>query len=408
MQNALLALAFGAFGFSASEYTMVGILSDVGASLRLPMALAGRFLSAYALGVVAGALLAAVFARAAAPKKTLLWLAGLFAFTNLFTAACDGYASLLLTRFLAGLPHGGFFAVASLAAEQLAAKGKSAGAVAALFSGMTAATLAGVPLATFLSHSFSWRLPYLLIGLCGFVSFWATDKWMPALPAAPKNPLWAESSFLRLPKTWLVLLGVILGNGGIFCWLSYISPVMTRVSGVPARYMGAVMALTGAGMLIGNWLSGRVTERFSPARTAVWVQALACINLLFIFLFPFNAWVSCALAFLCCGLMFALTVPEQMLMIADAPGGALLGSAVAQAGFYLGNTLGALGGGWALQARLGYRYTSLFGVIMGLIGLCFLLWYGARVKETRRAAPKMPAPRGVAQSIHAPLNAAAK
>lgn len=397
MQNALFALAFGAFGFSASEYTMVGILSNVGASLHLSMAHAGHFLSAYALGVVAGALLLAVFARAAAPKKTLLWLAALFALGNLLTAACDDYAGLLLMRFLSGLPHGGFFAVASLAAEHLSAKGKSADAVAAMFSGMTVATLAGVPLATYLSHIVSWRLPYLLIGLCGLISFWATDKWVPALPAAPKTNLKKEASFLAGPKAWIILTGVILGNGGIFCWLSYISPVMTRVSGVPVKYMGAVMVLTGAGMLLGNWLSGRMTQRFGAVRTAVWVQALACVNLLMLFLFPANAWIACALAFLCCGLMFALTVPEQMLMIAAAPGGALLGSAVAQAGFYLGNTLGAMGGGWALEAQLGYRYTSLFGVGLGVAGLVFLVWYAGTPQPQTQSKPQAaaPAPRGM-------------
>lgn len=396
MHKALFALALGAFGFSASEYTMVGVLSDVAASLHLPMARAGDLLSAYALGVVAGALLLATLARAAAPKKTLLWLAAFFALGNMLTASSDGYWSVLSMRFLSGLPHGGFFAVASLAAERLSVKGKSAGAVAALFSGMTVATLAGVPLCTFLSHWVSWRLAYLLIGLCGLVSFWATDKYLPSLPAAPKTDLKQEASFLSRPKAWIILLGVILGNGGLFCWISYLSPFMRYVSKVPAGLMGAVMVLTGAGMLLGNWLSGRATERLTPIRAAAWVQAFACVNLALLFFFPYNPWVSCALAFMCCGLMFALTVPEQMLLISAAPGGALLGSAVAQAGFYLGNTLGAFGGGLALEAGLGYRYTSLFGLIAGTAGLFFLLWYarGARTPHAPKVAGVMP--RGVA------------
>lgn len=375
MRKALLVLAFGAFGFSASEYMLVGVLSGAANSLRVTMAQAGHFLSAYALGVVAGALLLATVARYAAPKKMLLILAAMFALGNILTSLSEGYLSMLITRFASGLPHGGFFTVASIIAEQIAPKGKKAGAVAMMFSGMTVATLAGVPIGTFLSHLASWRLPYFLIGLSGLVSLYLVYKWLPVLAPMPQNNLEEEASFLKNKTAWLLLLGVILGNGGIFCWLSYISPFMLKLSNLPGKYMMLVMALTGAGMFCGNWASGKLSERFTPPLVAAWVQGLACIVLALLFLFPGNVWVTAGLAFLCAGLMFALTVPEQMMMISAAPNGALLGSAIAQAGFYLGNTIGAFGGGIPLEIGLGYKWTAFFGFVLSAAGLLLLVLY---------------------------------
>lgn len=397
MNKGVAALALGAFGFSCSEYMMVGVLSPVASGLHVTAAQAGHFLSAYALGVVAGAVLLGTGFRGKAPKATLLVIAAWFALGSLLTAAADGYAGMLAVRFLAGLPQGGYFAVASLAAERLATKGKSAGAVAAMFSGMTAATLAGVPLGTFLSHAYSWRLAYALIGLCGFISLYVIWKWLPATAAAPKTDLRKAASFLKNGWFWILLLGVVLGNGGIFCWLSYINPLLEDSSGVPAKLMPLVMAVTGFGMLAGNWLSGKCAERFAASRVAAWVQGFACVCLLLIFIFPTPAWLAVCLAFLGSGLMFALTVPEQMLMISAAPQGALIGSCIAQAGFYLGNTLGALGGGWPIAAGWGYRYTSLAGLLLALAGFGFLILYARKMTEKtafEKTLSARPAARG--------------
>lgn len=381
MNKGVAALAFGAFGFSCSEYMMVGVLSAVASGLDVTTAQAGHFLSAYALGVVIGAALLATGFRGASPKRTLLIITAWFALGSLLTAAADGYGPMLAARFAAGLPQGGYFAVASLAAEHLAAKGKSAGAVAAMFSGMTVATLAGVPLGTFLSHTYSWRMAYALIGLCGLFSLYFIWKRLPVLPAAPKTDLRRAASFLKNGRFWILLLGVVLGNGGIFCWLSYINPLLENASGVPAKLMPLVMAVTGLGMLAGNWISGKYAERFAASRVAARVQGLACVCLLLIFLFPTPGWLAVCLAFLGAGLMFALTVPEQMLMISAAPQGALVGSCIAQAGFYLGNTVGALGGGWPIAAGWGYRYTSFTGLLLALAGFGFLVLYARKTTE---------------------------
>lgn len=362
---------------------MLGVLSPVAVSLQISTAKAGHFLSAYALGVVFGALLLAGGGRAASPKKMLLVVVAWFAVGNLLTVWSDGYLSMLAARFFAGLPQGGYFAVASLVAEHLVSKGKSAGAVAAVFSGMTVATLAGVPLGTFLSNITSWRAAYGLISLSGFVALYLMWKWLPALPAAPKSDLRKALAFLKSGYFWILLLGVVLGNGGIFCWLSYINPVLIHLSGVAVSVMPVVMALTGLGMLLGNWLSGKCTELFKASSVAAWAQGLSCACLLLIFIFPTPAWAAMLLAFFVSGLMFALTVPEQMLMISDAPQGALIASCIAQAGFYLGNTVGALGGGLPISVGWGYRYTSLVGLIMALAGLFFLILYAFHAGKTK-------------------------
>lgn len=373
MKKSLIALAFGTLGLGIAEFTMMGILPYVANDLHVSIPTAGHFISAYALGVCCGAPIL-LWARKYPLKHILLGLMALMLVGNLCASAAVGYWTLLVARFISGLPHGAYFGVASIVAGKLADEGKGAEAVSIMIAGMTVANLFGVPLGTSLSHMLSWRVTFLLVGCWGLIVLYYIWRWVPHVPGLEDTGFKGQFRFLKKPAPWLILGATALGNGGVFCWYSYINPLLTHVSGFSEESITALMVLAGFGMVAGNLISGRMSDRYTPGRVGMVVQGLICITLLLIFFLSPNPWCSALLMALCTAGLFAISSPEQVLMIRVASGGEMLGGAAVQMAFNLGNAIGAYVGGLAITG--GYRYPALAGVPFALIGfVLFFVFY---------------------------------
>ena len=373
MKKSLIALAFGTLGLGIAEFTMMGILPYVARDLNISIPVAGHFISAYALGVCAGAPMLIV-ARKRPLKHILLVLMALMLVGNLGAAMAPDYWLLLAARFISGLPHGAYFGVASIVAGKLADEGKGSEAVSIMIAGMTVANLFGVPLGTSLSHMLSWRVTFLLVGCWGLIVLYYIWRWVPVIEGLKDTGFKGQFRFLKTPAPWLILGATALGNGGVFCWYSYITPLLTNVSGFSAESVTALMVLAGFGMVVGNLVSGRLSDRYTPGKVGTVVQGMICILLLMIFFLSPNPWCSAILMALCTAGLFAVSSPEQVLIIRVAPGGEMLGGACVQIAFNLGNAIGAYVGGLALSG--GYRYPALAGVPFALVGfVLFAVFY---------------------------------
>ena len=230
MKKSLIALAFGTLGLGIAEFVMMGILPDVARDLKISIPAAGHFISAYALGVCVGAPVLTL-ARKYPLKHILLVLVTLIMVGNICAALSPNYWMLLISRFISGLPHGAYFGVGSIVAERLADKGKSSEAVSIMIAGMTIANLFGVPLGTSLSTMLSWRATFLLVGLWGIVILYYIWRWVPQVEGLKDTGFKGQFRFLKTPAPWLILGATALGNGGVFCWYSYINPMLTHISG---------------------------------------------------------------------------------------------------------------------------------------------------------------------------------
>ncbi len=373
MKKSLIALAFGTLGLGIAEFVMMGILPDVAKDLGISIPVAGHFISAYALGVCVGAP-ALILARKHSLKHILLALVALIMVGNICAAMAPNYWVLLLARFISGLPHGAYFGVASIVAEKLADKGKGSEAVSIMIAGMTIANLFGVPLGTSLSNSISWRVTFLLVGCWGVIILYYIWRWVPHVEGLKDTGFKGQFRFLKTPAPWLILGATALGNGGVFCWYSYINPLLTDVSGFSAGSITGLMVLAGFGMVVGNLVSGRLSDRYTPGKVGTTVQAMICIVLLLIFFLSPYPWLSALLMCLCTAGLFAVSSPEQVLIIRVAKGGEMLGAACVQVAFNLGNAIGAYVGGLAISG--GYRYPALAGVPFAMLGfILFLVFY---------------------------------
>lgn len=371
----LLPLALGTFGLGLTEFVMMGILPDTALAMKVSIPQAGSFISMYALGVVAGAVLLVVIARTKPLKTILLWLMSIFTIANLATAFVGNYHLFCAIRFIAGLPHGAFFGVGAISAGRLCEHGRENQAVATMVAGMTVANLLGIPFGTFISHNLSWRLTFLLIGLFGFVIVYSIIKLIPYLKPLPDNGFRGQFNFLKSIGPWLLIIAVIMGNGGIFCWYSYINPLLVKVSGIMPKYVSIVMVLAGAGMCIGNFLGGKLSDKFSPALVAGMTQLTACIALVLIFFFASNPIISVFLMCVCTGCLFAVSAPQQVLLIENARGGEMLGASFSQISFNLGNAIGAFVGALPVKYGLGYQYTAIPGAFFAFIGFVMLFYF---------------------------------
>ena len=373
MKKSLIALAFGTLGLGIAEFVMMGILPDVAKDLGVSIPVAGHFISAYALGVCVGAP-TLILARKHPLKHILLALVTLIMLGNICAAMAPNYWVLLLARFISGLPHGAYFGVASIVAEKLADKGKGSEAVSIMIAGMTIANLFGVPLGTSLSNAISWRVTFLLVGCWGVIILYYIWRWVPHVEGLKDTGFKGQFRFLKTPVPWLILGATALGNGGVFCWYSYINPLLTNVSGFSAESITGLMVLAGFGMVVGNLVSGRLSDQYTPGKVGTTVQAMICVVLLLIFFLSPYPWLSALLMCLCTAGLFAVSSPEQVLIIRVAKGGEMLGAACVQVAFNLGNAIGAYVGGLAISG--GYRYPALAGVPFAMVGvILFLTFY---------------------------------
>lgn len=330
------------------------------------------------IGVCVGAPGMVLVARTRPLKHILLGLMVIYICGNLCAAASVNYWMMLMMRFISGLPHGAFFGVGSIVAERVADKGKSSQAVALMVSGMTIANLFGVPLGTFMSNIMSWRIPFLFNGVWGLITLFYIWKWVPSLPALPDTGLKGQFRFLKNLAPWLLIFTTMFGNGGIFCWYSYVTPLMTHVAGFSENSMTFIMVLAGLSMTVGNLMGGKFSDQYGAARVVKYTQVIMASGLLAIFFAASVSWLAVILMCICTAGLFAVSAPQQLLLLRNSRGGEMMGAACVQVAFNLGNAIGAYAGGLPIDAGLGYRYPALVGVFIVLIGFVAVSLYSKR------------------------------
>ena len=385
MKKSLIALAFGTLALGMAEFVMMGILPDIAHNLGISIPEAGHLISAYALGVCCGAPLVVLVARTRPLRQILQVLALLIVAGNVCAALAPSYGLLLAMRFVSGLPHGAFFGVGSIVAERVADPDKRAEAVSIMVVGMTVANLFGVPLGTYLSHLFTWRATFAIVALWGLVALVLIRMWVPRLPALPDRGLKGQFDFLRRGGAWLVLASVLLGNGAIFCWYSYVGPLMIETAGFAPDRLTLLVMLAGFGMFVGNILGGHYSDRLTPERVVRRTMAVALVLFVGIFFGSGIAPLAVVLMILAAGSLFVVSAPQQLLILENARGGEMLGAALVQVAFNLGNAAGAYFGGLPIEYGLNSRYTALPAMAFMAAGLVVTFIYA---KKYPRHAPR--------------------
>jgi len=375
---ALLALALGGFGIGSTEFVALGLLPNIAHDLlpalyaRSPEdanAQAGLLASAYALGVVVGAPTIAAVAARFPRKKLLVVLAAAFTFFTLLSAVLPTFGLVLAARFLAGLPHGAYFGIASLVAASLMGPGKRGAGVAFVLSGLTIANVVGVPAITFLGQATSWRIAYLAVAAIFALTLVSLIAFLPQQPGDKSATMKRELRAFGRAQVWLTLLTGAVGFGGFFAVYTYISPIATEVGPLPLQLVPIVLVVVGLGMTVGNIIGGRAADR-SVIRTVYVFFGLFVISLLGLALTAQTLPGLFVFVFLV-GLSAAGLSPAIQTRLMDVAGDSqTLAAAANHSALNIGNSLGAYLGGVVIAAKFGYIapvWVGLFLCVPGLI-----------------------------------------
>lgn len=373
MTKQLFPLALGGLAIGTTEFVIMGLLPDVSNSLDVSIPIAGHLISAYALGVVIGAPILVALSAKFPPKYILISLMILFTIFNAFSIIAPDYNTLLMSRFFAGLPHGAFFGVGTVVAAKLAKKGKEAQAIASMFTGLTIAILAMVPIVTFLGHHLHWRYAFGVVSLLGLLTILFLYLWLPHLKPLRSVTLKEELEFFKTIKAWHILTIVAVGFGGLFAWFSYIAPLLINVSGFDIADISYLMIVAGAGMVVGNITGGYLADKKDPVIASIILLSLMVFSLILVFFFSDNKIISIILTFICGALAMSIGSPINMIMLRSAKHSEMLGAAFIQAAFNVANALGAFFGGIPLLFGLAFNYPSLIGAGMALLGMILCL-----------------------------------
>lgn len=376
----MIALALGGFAIGTTEFVSMGLLSLIADDFRISEDQAGHIITAYALGVVVGAPLITALTGLVPRRRLLLILMLAFTIGNGLSVFADNYLLLILSRFIAGLPHGAYFSVAGLSAASMAPPGQRGRAIAFVGMGLSVATVAGVPAAQALGQGFGWSWSYALVAALGLTTIGALWFLMPHMTQMAPTDTRTELGALGRSQVWLTLGIGTVGFGGMFAVYTYISWTMTERAGLDPSWMWLVLMVYGVGSVIGNWFGGRLADRnleFGILFALIMI-ALVLTGFYFSSAHPLIGTINFGLV----GFFGSSLIPSLQIRLMDVAGKAqTLAAALNHSALNLANAGGAALGGVVIAAGFSYSAPALVGT--GLSVAAILVWIPAYLLRRR-------------------------
>lgn len=380
---AITALALGGFAIGTTEFVTMGLLPEIARGIGETIPRTGHIISAYALGVVVGApVIVALGARL--PRRGLaVGLVLALGAGNAVTALADGYEQVLVARFLAGLPHGAYFGVASLIAASLVEPQRRGRAVSGVMLGLSVATVAGVPASTWLGQGLGWRSAYWAVLAITILTVIGLYLFVPATPGNRGATIRGELVALTRPQVLFALGAGMIGFGGIFAMYSYVAPLVTDVADLSRSAIPWFLLAFGIGSVYGAWLAGRMAD-WDNVRS-IKIGFVAMISVLLLVVLVAGSPAALGVMVLAVGVLGSVLAINLQLRLMHAAGDAqMLGAALNHSALNVANGLGAWLGAVVIEAGHGYRAPSLVGAGLAVLGLVVFLT-GLAADRSRRA-----------------------
>ena len=364
---ALLALAVSAFAIGTTEFVSVGLLPLISQDLDISVSTAGLTVSLYALGVMVGApILTSLTSRI--PRKTLLLLIMVvFIVGNGLAASATSVTILLVARVIAAFSHGVFMSIGSTIAADLVPENRRASAISIMFTGLTVATITGVPFGTFIGQQFGWRFAFVTIVVIGIIGLIANSILVPSdLRQSAPTTILDQVRLVTNGRILLVLSITALGYGGTFVVFTYLSPLLQTVTGFSQGTIVIILLIYGVAIAIGNMIGGKLSNK-NPIN-ALFYMFIAQAIVLFVLTFTAPYKIAGLVTILFMGLFAFMNVPGlqvYVVMLAErfVPSAVDVASAMNIAAFNAGIAIGAYVGGIVTDS-IGLIHTAWIGAVM--------------------------------------------
>ncbi|MEK5145809.1 MFS transporter [Psychrobacillus sp. FSL K6-4615] len=367
---ALLALAVSAFAIGTTEFISVGLLPLISKDLDISLTTAGLTVSLYALGVTVGAPVLTALTSRMPRKSLLLWIMIVFIIGNGIAASATSVTVLLIARVISAFSHGVFMSIGSTIAADLVPEDKRASAISIMFTGLTVATITGVPFGTFLGQQLGWRFAFIAIVVIGIIGFIANSILIPSdLRKGTRTSIQDHVKLITNSRLLLIFLITALGYGGTFVVFTYLSPLLQSVTGFKQGTIALILLVYGVAIAVGNMIGGKLANK-NPIGSLFYMFIIqAIILLLLTFTAPFK--VLGLITIILMGVFAFMNVPGlqvYVVMLAEryVPSAVDVASAMNIAAFNAGIAIGSYLGGIVADS-IGLIHTAWIGSIMVMI-----------------------------------------
>ncbi len=377
---AILALSIGGFAIGVTEFAIMGLQLEAVEDLGITIPQAGMLISAYAVGVVIGAPVLSILGAKRERKFYALLLLGIFVLGHVLSFLAPNFETMLAARFISGLPHGAYFAVAALMAAEMAGPAKRSRAIAVVLGGLAISNVIGVPVVTAMGQQFGWRWMFISVIVLALITMAAVARYAPRQMPPAKATMLSEIKGLKNKRLWVGIMLAVVGFSGMFALYSYIAPLSTEVTGFSESSLPWIVGLFGSGMVVGTFVGGWAADKSVLGTVAVAMGLVAVFMVLFastahipalMLIFLFLVGVSAS----------ALGPSMQTHLIDTAPDAPQLAASLHHSAFNAANALGALVGGQVIAADLGLRAPSYVGAVAAALGVLVALY---AIRLTRR------------------------
>ncbi|MEV0445035.1 Cmx/CmrA family chloramphenicol efflux MFS transporter [Streptomyces spectabilis] len=387
MPLAVYVLALGIFTQGTSEFMLSGLLPGMAEDLGVSVPDAGLLISAFAIGMVVGAPLLAV-ATLRWPRRTaLVILQAVFVAGHVVGAVAPGYGLLFATRIVSALAYAGFWGVAVATAVALVPSEAKSKAVALVAGGLTLATIVGVPAGTVLSQSAGWRAAFWAVAAATVVSLVCTVAAVPGGERGAAPSVRTELRGMARPQLWLSYAVTAFAFGAVIVTFSYLAALLTDETGLSEGWVPAVLALFGAGGMLGLVVGGRTARAHAVATLAWGLGALAAVSAVLALTADAAAAVVVALVFLLGAAGYVTNPALQSRVFTLAPDAPTLVGATNTAAFNVGNTVAPMLGGLVIDAGHGYAAVAWVGAGLAALGCAAAVGAGILERRTHAAPP---------------------
>lgn len=382
---AILALAMSAFAIGMTEFISVGLLPLIKDSFNTTISLAGLTVSLYAVGVTIGAPLLTPLTNKIKRKHLLIGIMLIFIIANTLAAFSTTFSMLLAMRVLSALMHGVFMSIATAIASDLVSPDKRSSAIAMMFTGLTVATITGVPLGTWIGQQFGWEASFITIAIIGFLSLVINIISVPNdLNEYEQASMLEQLTVFKNKSLMMVYLITALGYGGTFVVYTYLTTLLTDTLHYSDDAVVILLVIYGVMVAIGNTLGGKLTNN-RPMQVLIGIFLIQAVVLLIVGV-TVSHQILGTIAILIMGLFAFMNVPGLQLIVvlfAERKNKATtnFASSLNIASFNIGITLGSVIGGYVLN-HFSITMTPYFGFAMVLIASAMMYMVYKNEKST--------------------------
>jgi MFS transporter, DHA1 family, inner membrane transport protein len=366
-------LAFANFAVGMGAFVVIGVLSPVAADLAITKAQAGLLLTVYAIVyAVASPVLVALTGKVDRAPLLTVGMA-LFALGAVAAAFAPNFLSVLVARSAMAVGAGLVTPVAATVAMASVGAAERGRALALVFGGLTLAQALGVPLGAWIGYAFDWRAAFFTVAVLSAIAALACWRMLPKGVSVPVATLASLGAVLTSGTQVVAVALTALFMGALYVVYTFIAPFLEERYQLGRDGVSLVLALFGAGAVIGNVVGGRLTDRIGPQRTLLLLCAaqlvlLPCLTLLKL---PFVAFGFLVAVWSICG--WAFMVPQQARLAALSPQRVPVLFALNASAIYVGGSIGSALGAWVLR-QSGFEWLGAAAGGVMLLALASLFW----------------------------------